>query len=64
MEQEKFSSLFLIAVLISCILARALGVFLPSLLVGICRFFQLRISVKQLLIIWFSGSIRGNDLSN
>jgi NhaP-type Na+/H+ or K+/H+ antiporter len=50
---------FLIAVLFSCIFARALGVFVPSLFVGVCRYFDMRISIKQLLLIWFSGSIRG-----
>ena len=48
------------AVLFSCIFARAMGVFLPSLCVGLCGFPNLRISTKQLLLIWFSGSIRGN----
>ncbi len=47
------------AVLFSCVFARALGVFVPSLFVGLCRFFDMRISIKQLLLIWFSGSIRG-----
>lgn len=51
--------MFLIAVLFSCIFARALGVFVPSLFVGVCRYFDMRISIKQLLLIWFSGSIRG-----
>jgi NhaP-type Na+/H+ or K+/H+ antiporter len=59
MQQDKFSSSFMLAVLFSCVLARAVGVFLPSLFVGICRYFDMRISMKQLLIIWFSGSIRG-----
>jgi NhaP-type Na+/H+ or K+/H+ antiporter len=59
MEQEKFSSVFMISVLFSCIAARAVGVFLPSLFVGVCRYFDMRINMKQLLIIWFSGSIRG-----
>lgn len=45
--------------LFSCIFARALGVFVPSLFVGVCRYFDMRISIKQLLLIWFSGSIRG-----
>jgi NhaP-type Na+/H+ or K+/H+ antiporter len=31
----------------------------PSLFVGVCRYFDMRISIKQLLLIWFSGSIRG-----
>ncbi len=26
---------------------------------GVCRYFDMRISIKQLLLIWFSGSIRG-----
>lgn len=59
MEQEKFSSVFLFAVLFSCIFARAVGVFVPFLFVSVCRYFDMRISMKQLLIIWFSGSIRG-----
>jgi NhaP-type Na+/H+ or K+/H+ antiporter len=46
-------------VLFSCVFARALGVFVPSLFVGVCRYFDMRISIKQLLLIWFSGSIRG-----
>lgn len=45
--------------LFSCVFARALGVFVPSLFVGVCRYFDMRISIKQLLLIWFSGSIRG-----
>lgn len=59
MEHDKFSSQFEIAVLFSCVFARAAGVFVPYLFVGISRFFDVRISVKQLLLIWFSGSIRG-----
>jgi NhaP-type Na+/H+ or K+/H+ antiporter len=51
--------MFLIAVLFSCVFARAIGVFLPSLFVGLCRYFDMRIKIKQLLLIWFSGSIRG-----
>lgn len=64
MEQEKFSTWFMFAVLFSCVFARAVGVFLPSLFVGICRYFDMRISMKQLLIIWFSGSIRGKVSKN
>ena len=46
MEQKKFSSSFFFFVLLSCIFARAAGVFIPALLVGICRFFNLSISLK------------------
>ena len=63
MQSQKFSLLFMFAVLFSCIFARAMGVFLPSLCVGLCGFLNLRISMKQLLLIWFSGSIRGNSYS-
>ena len=59
MQSQKFSLSFLFAVLFSCVFARAVGVFLPSLFVGACRYSDMRISIKQLLIIWFSGSIRG-----
>lgn len=59
MQSEKFSFSFFFALLISCILARAIGVFLPSLAVGICSGFKTNISLKQLTLIWFSGSIRG-----
>lgn len=46
MQQDKFSSSFMLAVLFSCVFARAVGVFLPSLFVGICRYFDMRISMK------------------
>ena len=46
MEQEKFSFSFFFAVLISCITARAVGVFLPSLIVGLCSGFKTSISLK------------------
>jgi NhaP-type Na+/H+ or K+/H+ antiporter len=59
-EKEKFSWGFTLVLLVSCIIARAAGVFIPAFIVGLCRRFNVRVSLKQLVLIWFSGIIRGN----
>jgi NhaP-type Na+/H+ or K+/H+ antiporter len=40
-------------------IARAAGVFIPVFFVGLCKWFKISISIKQLVLIWFSGIIRG-----
>lgn len=46
MEQEKFSYSFFFAVLISCIIARAIGVFIPFILVNLCKRFNTSLDIK------------------
>jgi len=58
-EESRFSSSFTLALIFSGIVARAVGVFVPAFIVGLSKCFHIGISMKQLVLIWFSGIIRG-----
>lgn len=58
-EESKFSSPFVLALIFTDIVTRAVSVFVPAFLVGLCTRFKIGISIKQLTLIWFSGIIRG-----
>ena len=45
-EKDRFSYAFVVLLLISCIIARAAGVFIPALLLGICSKFNIGLSMK------------------
>jgi NhaP-type Na+/H+ or K+/H+ antiporter len=58
-EKNKISYSFVVLLLLSCIIARAAAVFIPSLFLGLCSRFNTRLSLRELTLIWFSGIIRG-----
>jgi NhaP-type Na+/H+ or K+/H+ antiporter len=45
-DQQKFSSPFFIVTLLSCMIARAVGVFVPYFIVGMCKCFKMSITLK------------------
>jgi len=45
-EKDKFSAVFTVVLLFSCIVARAAGVFIPAFFLGLCSWFNLGISLK------------------
>lgn len=45
--------------IISCIVARACGVFIPAFFVSILNGFKISLDLKQLTLMVFGGSIRG-----
>lgn len=58
-EQQYYNLPFTISLLLACMIARAAGVLIPALIIGVYNCFRLRINKKQLMLIWYSGTIRG-----
>jgi hypothetical protein len=58
-EGNKFSPEFMVLILFAGIIARACSVFIPTLILSLFNKFDLRIKMKQVSLIWFSGIIRG-----
>ena len=59
-SHDQFSPSFTFAVMVGGVVARAASVTIPMILLYTCQgFTPLKLDRKQLLMIWFSGIIRG-----
>ena len=59
MDQETFNLTFIILTILGGFVARALAVFIPIGIYAAFKKCKISLNLKQLLIIWFSGLIRG-----
>ena len=62
-EDVEFSFWFALATLFSAIIARGVSILVPTLIIWLLRCCKpLNVSWKYLLMIWYSGMIKGNSL--
>lgn len=58
-DQETFNFNFTLLIIVAGFIARAAAVFIPLGIFACVKKFKISINFKQMLIIWFSGLIRG-----
>lgn len=58
-DSESFSLSFAIYLIFAGMIARAAAVFIPIALYSLCKMCLISINLRQLVIVWYSGLIRG-----